>query len=85
MRTSSTAPRAAFATDVITGGPNYILGYLDVPKDEATGLPAYNGPYKNDNAADFDKAVVCDGKTITYNFNKPWPDFPLADRFAAVR
>ena len=22
-----------FATDVITGGPNYILGYLDVPKD----------------------------------------------------
>jgi peptide/nickel transport system substrate-binding protein len=69
-----------FATDVITGGPNYILGYLDVPKDPATGLPAYNGPYKNDNAADFDKAVECsaDDKTITYHFNKPWPDFPLA-------
>jgi len=66
-----------FATDVITGGPNYVLGYLDVPKG-ADGLPAYNGPYKNDNAADFDKAVVCDGETITYHFNKPWPDFPLA-------
>ena len=22
--------------------------------------------------AQFDKAVVCDGNTITYNFNKPW-------------
>ena len=22
-----------FATDVITGGPNYILGYLDIPED----------------------------------------------------
>ena len=22
--------------------------------------------------------MTCDGNTITYNFNKPWPDFPLA-------
>ena len=29
-----------FATDVITGGPNYLLGYLDIPTDEKTGLPA---------------------------------------------
>ena len=68
----------SFATDVITGGPNYILGYLDVPKDPKTGLPAYNGPYKGDHQADFDKAVTCDGNTITYRFNKPWPDFPFA-------
>ena len=34
-----------FATDVITGGPNYILGFLDVPEDK-DGLPVYNGPYK---------------------------------------
>jgi peptide/nickel transport system substrate-binding protein len=66
-----------FATDVITGGPNYILGYLDVPKGK-DGLPAYNGPYKKANQADYDKAVTCDGSTITYRFNKPWPDFPLA-------
>jgi peptide/nickel transport system substrate-binding protein len=66
-----------FATDVITGGPNYILGYLDVPKGD-DGLPTYNGPYKKANQADYDKAVTCDGKTITYHFNKPWPDFPLA-------
>jgi peptide/nickel transport system substrate-binding protein len=65
-----------FATDVITGGPNYILGFLDVPTKD--GLPLYNGPYKGDNQADFDKAVTCDGKTITYRFNKPWPDFPQA-------
>ncbi|MGD9960197.1 ABC transporter substrate-binding protein [Nocardioides sp.] len=67
-----------FATDVITGGPNYLLSYLDIPTDPKTGLPAYNGPYKGDGQDLFDKAVTCDGQTITYNFNKPWPDFPLA-------
>jgi peptide/nickel transport system substrate-binding protein len=66
-----------FATDVITGGPNYILSFLDVPKDK-DGLPLYTGPYKKKNQADFDKAVTCDGKTITYRFNKPFPDFTLA-------
>jgi peptide/nickel transport system substrate-binding protein len=69
----------SFATDVITGGPNYILGNLDVPHSK-DGLPLYNGPYKNAHKADFDKAVLCssDNKTITYKFNKPFPDFPLA-------
>src|SRR4051812_22834700 len=67
-----------FATDVITGGPNYLLSYLDIPTDDKTGLPAYDGPYKGDGQDLFDKAVTCDGNTITYNFNKPWPDFPLA-------
>ena len=33
-----------FATDVITGGPNYLLTYLDIPTDAKTGLPAYDGP-----------------------------------------
>lgn len=67
-----------FATDVITGGPNYILNYLDVPTDPATKLPTYVGPYKKTGQAAFDKAVTCNGKTITYNFKKAWPDFPLA-------
>src|SRR3954451_8148808 len=71
-----------FATDVITGGPNYIIGYLDVPED-ADGTPVYKGPYTGEGQADFDKAVVCDGNTITYHFKKPWPDFPLA--VAALR
>ena len=63
-----------FANDLITGGPNYILSYLDV-KD-------YPGPYKATPAqqAAFDKAIECsdDNKTITYHFSKPWADFPLA-------
>lgn len=67
----------SFATDVITGGPNYILGFLDVPHGP-DGLPLYNGPYKGDHQADYDKAVTCDGNTITYKFLKPWPDFNLA-------
>jgi peptide/nickel transport system substrate-binding protein len=66
-----------FATDVITGGPNYILGYLDIPEDK-DGSPIYKGPYTNEGQAAFDKAVTCDGNTITYRFKKPWPDFPLA-------
>ncbi|MFN8077973.1 MAG: ABC transporter substrate-binding protein [Kineosporiaceae bacterium] len=66
----------SFAVDVITGGPNYQLAYLDVPQKD--GAAIYNGPYKKEGQADFDKAVTCDGKTITYRFNKPWPDFPLA-------
>jgi peptide/nickel transport system substrate-binding protein len=69
-----------FATDVITGGPNYILTYLDVPTDPKTGLPSYTGPYKSSAAgqAAFDKAIVCKGNTITYHFKKSWPDFPQA-------
>lgn len=67
-----------FATDVITGGPNYLLTYLDIPTDPKTGLPAYDGPYKGDGQDLFDKAITCDGNTITYKFKKPWPDFPLA-------
>ena len=66
-----------FATDVITGGPNYIIGYLDVPED-ADGTPVYKGPYTGEGQDAFDKAVTCDGNTITYRFKKPWPDFPLA-------
>jgi peptide/nickel transport system substrate-binding protein len=66
-----------FATDVITGGPNYILGYLDVP-EAPDGTPVYKGPYTGEGQDAYDKAVTCDGNTITYRFKKPWPDFPLA-------
>ncbi|MDH2416439.1 ABC transporter substrate-binding protein [Nocardioides sp. CER19] len=66
-----------FATDVITGGPNYLLSYLDVPT-AADGSPTYKGPFSKVGQADFDKAITCDKNTITYHFKKPWPDFPLA-------
>lgn len=65
-----------FATDVIIGGPaNYLFTYLDVPTG-ADGLPEYKGPYKKTGQELFDKAVSCDGQTITYKFKKAWPDFP---------
>ncbi|MET1058966.1 MAG: ABC transporter substrate-binding protein [Nocardioides sp.] len=69
-----------FATDVITGGPNYILSYIDIPKN-ADGLPIYNGPYKGDNQDAYDKAVTCDGNKLTLRFSKPWPDFNYAAAF----
>ena len=67
-----------FATDVITGGPNYLLTYLDIPTNDKTGLPAYEGPYTKVGQDLYDKAVTCEGSTITYHFKKPWADFPLA-------
>jgi peptide/nickel transport system substrate-binding protein len=67
-----------FATDVITGGPAfYVLSYLDIPT-APDGSSQYKGPYSGEGQELFDKAVTCDGNTITYRFNKPWPDFPLA-------
>ena len=67
-----------FATDVIIGGPsNYLFTYMDIPTGD-DGLPAYKGPYTGEGQELFDKAVTCDGKTITYRFKKPWPDFPLS-------
>jgi peptide/nickel transport system substrate-binding protein len=66
-----------FATDVISNGPTYILSFLDIPKD-ADGNPTYKGPYKSDGQADYDKAVTCDGQTLTLHFSKPWNDFNQA-------
>lgn len=68
-----------FATDVITGGPNYLLSYLNIPTGK-DGLPTYKGPYttKNNDVASFNKAITCQGQTITYHFKQPWPDFPEA-------
>jgi len=68
----------AFADDVLTGGAGfYLKSYLDIPADPKGGSK-YKGPYRGDGQELFDKAVTCDGNTITYRFNKPWPDFPLS-------
>lgn len=58
-----------FATDVITDGPTYAISYIDVAD--------YPGPYKAtaEQQAAFDKAVACDGKTITFNLQIPVADF----------
>lgn len=61
----------------LSGGPTYAWSYLNV-SHTADGLPKYQGPTDTKNQAEFDKAVVCSGNTITYHFAKPFPDFPLA-------
>jgi peptide/nickel transport system substrate-binding protein len=61
----------------LDGGPKYAVDYLDIPKKK-DGTSMYAGPFKKTGQELFDKAVTCDGKTITYRFNKPFPDLPLA-------
>jgi peptide/nickel transport system substrate-binding protein len=63
-----------FATDVINQGPTYAIAYLDIPTD-ADGSSSYKGPYTGVGQDLFDKAVTCDGNTITFNLNKPVADF----------
>ena len=80
-----------FAQTVITGGPTYAISMLDIPTD-ADGNSTYLGPYedsKDNNVEAFDEAIGCseDGKTITFNLNKPVPDFNNAvtlSSFSAV-
>ncbi len=57
-------------------GPQYAVAYLDIPKDK-DGASVYKGPYvtKGNDTAAFDKAVTCDGSTITFNLAFPVPDF----------
>jgi peptide/nickel transport system substrate-binding protein len=65
-----------FATDIITDGPTYAISMLDIPKG-ADGSSVYKGPYVtggNDVAA-FNKAVLCEGKKITFNLSRPVGDF----------
>ena len=68
-----------FATGDITGGPTDALAVLAVPRD-ADGTSTYEGPYatgptaKSGQAA-FDKAVSCDGRTITFTLSQPLADF----------
>ena len=66
-----------FATDLISNGPTYILQYADIPKD-ADGSSAYKGPYKKTGQELYDKAVSCEGQTLTLKFGTPWADFNQA-------
>jgi peptide/nickel transport system substrate-binding protein len=65
-----------FATDLIVDGPQYAVAYLDIPKDKE-GASVYKGPYvtKGNDTAAYDKAVTCEGSTITFNLAIPVPDF----------
>jgi peptide/nickel transport system substrate-binding protein len=70
-----------FATDVINQGPTYQIAYLDIPVEDNpdSDFPSkYHGPYSGEGQELFDKAVVCDGNTITFHLNKSVPDFNFA-------
>lgn len=78
-----------FAVDVITGGPNYAIQWLDIPTNK-DGTSKYPGPYKATDAQQklYDKAVVCNGKKITFHLNSPHGDFNQTvymPAFAAAR
>lgn len=66
-----------FAQDVLADGPTYAIQYFDIPTDSTTGASKYPGPYSATPAqqALFDKAVSCDGSTITYKLKVPVVDF----------
>jgi len=67
-----------FAQNIITDGPTYAISMLDVQN--------YDGPYDNspdNNVSGFNKAVVCNGKTITFNLVRPVPDFNFATTLLA--
>ena len=66
-----------FAVDVITGGPNYAIQYLDIPKNKDNSSQ-YAGPYKKTGQDLYDKAVTCSGSTITFKMAKPSGDFNQA-------
>jgi peptide/nickel transport system substrate-binding protein len=85
-----------FANDIIAEGATYAVQYLDIPPNPATGdedpattpapeeafLSAYYGPYNKTGQDLYDKAVICDGKTITFKLNGPHPDFNFATTWA---
>ncbi|SNR29309.1 ABC transporter substrate-binding protein [Blastococcus mobilis] len=62
----------SFASDVIVGGPTYVVDLLDDP-----GNP-YAGPYQDESPDKLDLAAVeiPDDRTITFRLRAPQPDFP---------
>ncbi len=72
----------AFASDVITDGPQYLVTALDIPLDK-DGSSMYKGPYKKTGQALYDKAVTCSGNTVTFNLNRSFADFNYALTYPA--
>lgn len=66
----------SFAEPFASEGLNYPLAYLDIPRN-ADASSTYAGPYAKDakGQAAFDKAVSCDGSTVTFRLSTPMADF----------
>ena len=73
----------SFAEPFATEGLNYPQAYLAIPR-KVDGSSTYAGPFGGSSKAAqaaFDKAVACDGQTITFTLTTPVPDF---DKIVAV-
>lgn len=66
----------SFAEPFASEGLNFPLAYLDIPR-KADGTSVYGGPFAKDakGQAAFDKAVRCDGTTVTFVLSTPMADF----------
>ena len=66
----------SFAAPFASEGLNYPLAYLDIPR-KADGSSVYPGPFAKDakGQAAFDKAVSCEGTTVTFRLSTPMADF----------
>jgi peptide/nickel transport system substrate-binding protein len=66
----------SFAEPFASQGLNFPLAYLDIPR-KADGSSVYAGPFAKDakGQAAFDKAVTCDGTTVTFRLSTPMADF----------
>ncbi len=68
----------SFARDRVAGGPTYAVDLLDVPtytNAQGATVSAYAGPYSGQGQTFYDRAVTCDGQTITFHLNQPRYDF----------
>jgi peptide/nickel transport system substrate-binding protein len=63
----------SFASDVIVGGPTYVVDLLDDPANP------YAGPYQDESAGKLGLATIetPDDATIVFHLRRPQPDFPF--------
>jgi peptide/nickel transport system substrate-binding protein len=63
----------SFASDVIVGGPTYVVDLLDDPDDQ------YAGPYQDESDGKLGLASIAtpDDRTITFTLTAASPDFPF--------
>jgi peptide/nickel transport system substrate-binding protein len=62
-----------------SGGTNYASYLLDLPTEVSAGgveKPVYGGPGDRAHQPEFDRAVSCSGRTVTFRLRDPEPDFP---------
>ncbi|MEW1953832.1 ABC transporter substrate-binding protein [Terrabacter sp. NPDC080008] len=59
-----------------TNYASYLLAMPTAVTPEGVEKPVYAGPGDTAHQADFDRAVSCSGRTVTFRLRDPEPDFP---------